>query len=750
MNLFEAKLKSIGADKRKIIHDKVVEVIGEQGVIAKYLSETEYRAAQVTMAQTVGDVLIKHKKCAIIEAPTGSGKSLSYSLPSIIGSKIHGKPVFVSTSTKNLQGQLIDKDLPLLQKLFLVEFGLDFKYVVCQGRSNYLCLRRLHRMLELESTSKRRKKKKKNKYQEIMMDDDSSLSPVPEEMQLAIHRRKVKESLATERERKAFDILMDWYMSDPKAGDVRDFGVEVNKGAMVSIWEKVCSTSDDCLSWKCPYSNSCYFQKAKKSWEKADMCVINHALFFANKAIELNGGTGVLPESQFVIFDEADHVQGAAQGFYGTEVYSTWAIRTAERLLPHIGEKGCLYDLVNTVRAQQELVEKANNLVGISKAFFDLIYETYLVDTRNGLRRYKKNISVDPKPLIDALDEFIGIFSDAAKMYEDCDKDKETDAKSFLAAFTRYKAALLALTQNVNVDENCYFIEAGFKTTRYGKKIGLKAVPIDVSQFIQQATKNMYCVYTSATLAAHNALDYFAGTMGIALTNDVVTEVLPSPFDYEKNCIIYQPPMPRPGSPEFESDIITHVFEIEKVIDGGIFVLFTAYSTMMNVVEATRKTLEDRGRTVLVQGIDGHKDKMITSFRSSKTAILFGVTSFWVGVDVRGSALSAVIVTKMPFERPDEPINEAMKEFLERKGRSYFLDYDLPKATMMIRQGFGRLIRTKSDFGIVALLDARLNSRTPSFKAYGAGVIKSLPNSKIVSNIDEVKDFMYRRRQDHE
>lgn len=747
MNNFETKLKSIGTNRKLVIDDIIVSILGQDGLIQKYLPETEYRASQVDMSKIVANVLIKNKKGAIVEAPTGSGKSLSYSLPAVVASHMHAMPIFISTSTKNLQGQLIDKDLPLLQKLFWNEFGLDFKYVVCQGRSNYLCLRRLHRMLDLESTTKKRKKKKTSRYEDIAM-DDNPIEAIPEIVQLSIQRMKVKESLATERERQAFDILMDWYVSDPKVGDVRDFGVEVNKGAMTSIWDKVCSTADDCLSWKCPYTHSCFFQKAKKSWEKADVCVINHALFFANKAIELNGNTGVLPPSNFIIFDEADHVQGAAQGFYGTEIYSTWAIRMAERILPQVGEKGCLYDLVNTVKAQKELAEKTNNLVGFSKAFFEEIDQVYLSSAKNGLKRYKEPIKVDIAPFLQSINGFIELFADAINAYKDCDKDKATDANSFYLSFTRYKTSLLALTQQINVDKNCYFIEAGFKATKYGKKIGLKAVPIDVSKFIQKATENMYCVYTSATLAAHNELNYFAGTMGIQIDNTIETAVLPSPFDYKSNCIVYQPLMPRPNAPDYENAIIKSILEIETVISGGIFVLFTAYSTMMNVMEATRNTLEQRGRKVLVQGVDGYKDKMIATFRESKTAVLFGVTSFWVGVDVRGSALSAVIITKMPFERPDEPINEAMKEFLERQGRSYFIDHDLPKATMMIRQGFGRLIRTKIDFGMVALLDSRLNPRAPSYKPYGAGVLKSLPNATIVSNIKDVKAFIKRRQQD--
>jgi len=750
MNNLEAKLKSIGSDKQALIKNMITSVLGEGGLIKKYLPDTEYREAQVDMSHIVADVLVKQKQCAIIEAPTGSGKSLSYSLPAAIASHIHDMPVFVSTSTKNLQGQLIDKDLPLLQKIFLNDFGIDFKYVVCQGRSNYLCLRRLHRMLDLESISKKKKRNKKgSKYEEILM-DDIAIEAVPEIVQLSIQRMKVKESLATERERQAFDSLMDWYMGDPKTGDVRDFGVEVNKGAMVSIWEKVCSTSDECLSWKCPYSGSCYFQKAKKSWEKADVCIINHALFFANRAIELNGGTGVLPESQFIIFDEADHVQSSAQGFYGIEMHSTWAVRIAERILPQIGEKGCLYDIVNTVKAQQELAERANHLVGISRAFFDEIDERYLVDSKNGLKRYKEKISVDAAPVISVLDSFIRLFADAETLYTDCDKDKATDARSFHSSFCRYKAALISLTQDINVDENCYFIEAGFKATKYGKKISLKAIPIDVSKFIKKATEGMHCVYTSATLAAHNELNYFAGTLGININNNTVTAILPSPFDYKKNCIVYQPLMPKPSAPEYQQAVIKTVMELEKIINGGIFILFTAYSTMMSVMEATRTSLEQRGRKVLVQGIDGYKDKMIADFRENKTAILFGVTSFWVGVDVRGSALSAVIITKMPFERPDEPINEAMKEFLERNGRSYFLDHDLPKATMMIRQGFGRLIRTRGDYGVVVLLDSRLNSKTPSYKQYGGGVMKSLPDARVVGNIKDVESFFNNKEKKNE
>jgi ATP-dependent DNA helicase DinG len=747
MNELEAQLKGrFCREQRKQLMDALIlRVLGQGGLISTVLPQTEYRAPQVTMSQIVGSVLLKDKRSAIIEAPTGSGKSISYSVPAVIASIMLDKSILISTSTKNLQGQLIEKDLPLLQKMFETYLGLPFQYTVCQGRGNYLCLRRLHRMLELQSSNKKRKKKSKGKYEEINIED---MNEVPEALNIAIQRQKIRENLKTEAERKSFDTLIDWYVSDPSTGDIREFGVEVNKGAMSGIWEKVCSTSDDCMSWKCEYSKKCYFSNAKKVWEKSNICVVNHALFFANRAVVMSGGKAVIPASDTIIFDEADHVQTAAQSFYGLEIHSTWAHRMMERVLPHIGEKGCLYDIISNVKLQQKFINQANVFIESSKVFFDALMTHYLKPGEH-IKRYKDDIVVDTKPLTDGLDEFIDLFARAHQAYENVDKDKASEASSFKNSFSRYKDNLINLTTALS-DESCYFLEMGHKSSKYGAKTSLKSIPIDSSKSISRATDGYYCVYTSATLAANNTLDYFGGTIGVDPNHtDTTTAILPSPFNFQDNCIIYQPSMPQPNSPDFDSATTKEIMAIEPYIKGGIFVLFTSYSAMMNVVDQIRPILEtQRNRRVFVQGVDGVKDKMIKKFRADERAVLFGVSSFWVGVDVRGTALSCVIITKMPFERPDEPINEAMREFLKRKNRSYFADYDLPKATMMIRQGFGRLIRTGTDYGLVVLLDPRLNPKSQYRKDYCHAVMKSLPKCPTISSINDVQAFFNKKEKE--
>ena len=745
MNEIEAQLRGCFCAEKKsqIMTGLIVRILGSGGLIGKVLPGTEYRESQVTMSQIVGRVLLKEKQSAIIEAPTGSGKSLSYSVPAAIASVISNKPILVSTSTKNLQGQLIEKDLPLLKNMFEQYLGFGFDYIVCQGRSNYLCIRRLHRLLDVQSSVKKRKRKKRG-YDEIKIDDQDE---VPESLMIAIQRQKAKDSLKTEAERKNFDMLMDWYTSNPITGDIREFGVEVNKGAMSGLWERVCSSGDDCMSWKCEYRNSCYFAKAKKTWEEADICVINHALFFANQAVVLGGGKPVIPASDCVVFDEADHVQSAAQNFHGLEIHSSWAHRLMERVMPHIGEKGCLYDIISTVKLQQKFAHQANAFVETSKMFFDTLSAHYLTNPGEHIKRYKENIPVDSQPFIDALNEFSDLFARAHQAYDSVDKDKASEANAFKNSFDRYKNNLVSLTTGINQDENCYFLEAGHKSSKYGQKTSLKSIPIDASKSISTSTAGYHCVYTSATLAANNKLEYFGGTIGVDPNSpNTLTGILPSPFNFQDNCVVYQPDMPPPNSPDFDTATAKEILQIEPDINGGIFALFTSYTAMMNVVDQIRPILENqRGRRVFVQGIDGIKDKIILQFREDKRAVLFGVSSFWVGVDVRGSALSCVIITKMPFERPDEPINEAMREFLDRHGKSYFRDYDLPKATMMIRQGFGRLIRTRNDHGSIVLLDPRLNKKSKHHKSYGITVMKSLPECLVTGSITEVQDFLKKK-----
>lgn len=749
------KWQSVGTDKLTAICDVIDQVIGQNGFISQVLSNSEHRPQQVEMAKIVAQVLVRDKQTSIIEAPTGSGKSLAYLVPSVPASLMKTEPIIISTSTKNLQTQLSEKDLPLLKKIFLQEFGVDFSFAVCKGRGNYLCLRRLYRMLDLRS-SKKKKQRKKGKNVEIDMFQDEP-EAITEEWEIAEKRNIVKANYQTKEEREAFDLLMDWYQSTPTIGDSFEFGQEVGKGAMASIWSEVCGEADECLSWKCDYAKHCYFTKAKKEWETAQICIVNHALFFANKMIEGKGGKPSLPKSKYVIFDEADHVADAAKKFQGTEVTSTWLPFMLNKISKHSTEKGCLFDVLlaraggNLVTGLQTLSYYITELISASNAFYTNIEKEYLADSLY-LKRYKEPLRCDATKIIQYIEYFIDLATDSLDWHINAkDEVKIMEATSIMNGLSRHKDELLKLVKADKVAEECYFIERQTKLTKQGgHKIKLKSVPIDISQFLKTATKDMYCCYTSATLASDVGLKYFGETVGIDVSNEKVkAAILPSPFNYEKNCLIYTPDMPLPNNGQlFNQKTIEQILTLEPMIDGGIFVLFTSYSSMMEVVNAVRPTLENRGRSVFVQGIDGVKDKIVTRFRAAKNGVLFGVSSFWVGVDIQGKALSCVVIVKMPFERPDDPINEATREYLTNKGKSYFKDYDLPKATMMIRQGFGRLIRTKTDYGVVVILDPRLNEWSKEKKFYARTVMTSLPTCRQVCNIREVENFLLGRKKD--
>jgi ATP-dependent DNA helicase DinG len=734
------RLNSGAIDKPAVIKKLISDILSANGYLEQTLKNYEPRMAQEIMSTLLSDVMLHLKQNAIIEAPTGSGKSMAYSIPAIIASKMMEAPVIISTSTKNLQAQLTEKDLPLLQKIFKKYLKISFSFALCKGRANYLCLRRWHRFLDLQMSKKKRKSKKK-KAEEVDMFADmaNEAADLPESFQLALKRQEVRNKLKTKEEKAAFDVLMDWYITDPQIGDTVELGVEVNKGAIAGMWAKVCSDGDDCMRWQCPYFQSCYFAKAQKAWADADLCIVNHALFFANRSVIAANGKGFLPETKTVVFDEADHVPGVAANFFGTEITSSWVPYMADRFLPEISSKGFLGSVLNATE-QKEVTLTVNELLKASKAYFAQIQK--FIGNKSS-KRFKTDLPADRSE----VDKYLGIIINyirKAKVHHTAagNKELETVGEGFFKHFTGFKKRLLETTSDIKND-TCYFAQCSQKQTKYGKKVTVTAIPLNTAEMIQKFCKGLYVSYTSATLASDEGLSYFSRAVGVDLdAKDTHQSILDSPFNYLQNCLLYMPNMPIPSAPDFDQQIAKQIREIEPHIDGGIFVLFTSYQSMTKVSQDIRAEMEAKGRPVFVQGEDGPKNVLTQKFRKAKNGILLGVSSFWVGVDIQGDALSCVIITKMPFERPDEPFNEAMKEYLEAQGRNYFKDCDLPRATTMIRQGFGRLIRTKRDRGVVVILDSRLNPSSRFKKGYSNAVLDSLPECGICYELQPVIDFM--------
>lgn len=713
----------------------IIDILQNGGFLSKELTNYEARLQQIEMSINAGKVLIKEKDNTIIEAPTGSGKSMAYSIPAIIASKLAKTPVIISTSTKNLQAQLTEKDLPLLQKIFEKYLDIPFTFALCKGRSNYMCIRKWHRFIDLQSSSKKRKTKKRKKQNEqIEMFEEEVLS---ETLQIASKRKLVKKGLKNAEEKKAFDLIMDWYLNDPIIGDTNEMGAETNKGAMAKIWGKIACSSDDCMGWSCPFHKACYFMKAKSQWNKVDLCIVNHALMFAHRSLVSVGSKGILPESKLVIFDEADHVPIVASSFFGSEITSSWAPYMIDRFLPELSEKGCLNILDKSEHLA--LTQQASELILASQDFFEKVRK---ILGSQQTKRFKTPLNVNYKNFLKEIKKILPPIKKAYQIHNKNDnKEMKLVCSSYLNYFRDFMEKVETITQNI-MPENCYSIQASFKKTRYGRKITITSTPLDTSKMIQKATKGLNVVYTSATLASNNSLEYFSESIGVDLKAPRISNViLDSPFNHHTNSLLYMPDMPLPSSPSFNIHIANQVLFAAKTFKGGIFVLFTSYQSMTAVDEIIRDKLEQKGRPVFVQGIDGPKNVLTSKFRDAGNAILLGVSSFWVGVDIQGDALSCVIIPKMPFGRPNTPFNEATKEYLTSQGKSYFKDYDLPRAVTMIRQGFGRLIRTKRDRGVVMILDPRLNPTHQYKKSYSNNVITSLPNCKIVHDEKSVKDF---------
>lgn len=720
-----------------IIPRIIDKILGNNGFLDKELSNYETRQQQIIMSKIVAKVLLKQKLNGIIEAPTGSGKSLAYAIPAIVMAKMTEQPIIISTTTKNLQGQLAEKDLPLLQKIFKKYLGLSFEFTLCKGRGNYLCLRKWHRFLDLKTSSKSKKKKKK-KNSEIDMFGDESIE-LPETIKLASKRSAVKKKLKSKDEKKAFDDLMDWYISDPVVGDTIELGLEVNKGAIAGLWRKICSEGDDCMHWKCQYYKNCYFYKAREAWTKADLCIVNHALFFANRSTIKKTGKGFLPKTEFVIFDEADHVPSVAASYFGTEITSTWLPYMMDRFLSELSSKGAIGSILNSSE-QQTLTQLVNSILIQNKEYFKKVQK--FIGKANNTKRYKTTLPIDKSELINLTNQLLTYIKRAIIHHKNQNNEELLKISvAFSGHFKNFQKKLNDVTTNIK-DDTCYFAQYAIKKTRYGQKVTMSAIPLDTSVMIQKFCTGLYTTYTSATLASDEGLDYFSKAVGVDLNDSkTISTILSSPFNYEQNCLLYMPTMPLPKDPNFEIQIVKQLKMLAHNVEGGIFVLFTSYMSMTRVAENIKNDATFN-RPIFVQGIDGVKNVITQKFRKAGNAILLGVASFWVGVDIQGEALSCVIITKMPFERPNDPFNEAMKEYLDKQGKSYFKDCDLPRATTKIRQGFGRLIRTKKDKGVVVILDPRLNPNSRLRKQYSNPVLNSLPPCTISYDEAQVIKFL--------
>ena len=647
--------------------ENVEKILGPDGLLSEQLEGFEHRPQQIEMAQAV-ETAFSDAKHLIVEAGTGTGKSLAYLVPAILWAVKNNKKVVISTYTKTLQQQILNHDIPFLRE----KLGIPFRYALCMGNENYLSLRRLKRSAQAGLFNK-----------------------ADEEAQ--------------------WNGVFDWAVKT-ETGYRNDLPFEV----MPQVWEEVGRQKDLCLGKNCETHASCFYFKARKKWFGAHLLIVNHHLFFANVA---NSGA-VLPAFDAVVFDEAQNLEEAATQFLGLEVSNSNLFYFLDRLHNPRTKKGLLtrldHALVPHVRKLAMTVRQA------IESFFTHLLEEYGREDRV-LRFYKPPVLDNGIYVpMEALRESLKSLETGLHSEED-----RIDAAAAAERCFEFNNTLSAIL-NQNFNGYVYWIEIA-KRKRF-PRVSLRGVPIHVGDELQVQVFNKLdrIIMTSATLTTSKKFEFIKERLGFQPNEELL---LDAPFDYPNQALLYVPSdLPEPGDKNvpYVGEISKRCRELVLASGGKTFILFTSYALLNQVYE---KLDEWSLPFPLIRQGEVPTNLMIKKFKE-KPSVIFGTNSFWQGVDVPGEALQSVIITKLPFDVPKEPLTEARIEELRRQHIDPFSHYQIPRAIIQLKQGFGRLIRKKTDRGVVSLLDSRISRR-----GYGKQFIDSLPPCPVVTEMDKVKKF---------
>jgi ATP-dependent DNA helicase DinG len=617
----------------------------------------------------------EQRRHLIVEAGTGTGKTLAYLVPAIAAACGSGARVVISTGTKNLQEQLMDKDIPFLQDVLPAKF----RAAVMKGRNNYACLHRIKR---------------------------ADSMPVLEGLDEVDH----------------FDEVFRW-VTQTNTGDRAElYSLPEN----LPFWRHIDARSDTCLGQQCPDFEPCFITRMRQRAIDADIIVVNHHLFFADLALR-NGAYGsVLPDYAAVILDEAHQIEDVASEYFGAQV-STYQL---DDLLRDVGALK-----LEDRETERELARISARIQRFADAFWISFREGRGLEGRFALAPQARASSPTVREGAEA-DETSALPANASTDSYHALDNALNRLDTTLAAMAEPPAdaeSIVRRTRQLRFDLN--FIIRGedkkfvYWIERRGRGVFLRASPIDVSGLLQDKLfeKVPTVVLTSATLSSAGNFNFIRERLGLDQAEEMIAESI---FDFENQAVLYLPAqMPDPRSPQWASAAAAEVIKIVNATEGRAFVLSTSLSGMNDLFERVSPEID---YPCFVQG-SASKGALLSKFRNTPNAILFATSSFWQGVDVRGDQLSCVIIDKLPFAVPSDPIVAARQRYIEEQGGSSFYEYSVPQAIISLKQGLGRLIRSTTDRGVLAVLDPRLRT-----KMYGQTFLQSLPPCRVTSNVDEL------------
>jgi ATP-dependent DNA helicase DinG len=637
---------------------------GPGGVLAKSHPAYEFRRGQLQMAEAVEQAL-NERRHLIVEAGTGTGKTLAYLLPVIRS----GKRVVISTGTKTLQEQLFFKDIPFLQE----HLG-ELRVCYMKGRANYLCRKKLY---------------------------DLTDKPV----------------LSGLEEINQFRIISDW----EKTTETGDRAELAEMPESSQLWSKLDARTDRCIGTECQQFERCFITEMRRRAAESDIIIVNHHLFCADLAIksaaERAPDAGVLPEAGVVVFDEAHELEDVATDFFGVSV-SNMRVEEVLRDVEQSLRRANL-PLAQALAATARVRER-------SQLFFSIL------PPGDGRFAFDNRAEF----LEENGDEFIGLQNTLLHLYGELQAvpDKPDEVHNLCRRIEELRVQL-GFVMESNQKNTVFWIER--RGERRGGRGGqqnvfLQATPITVSDILRQTLFDNLetAVLTSATLAVGGGFDYIRGRLGLEHAREVI---VPSHFDYPRQALLYVPPdLPDPREPQFVERASQRVRQLLEISRGRAFCLFTSYSFMNQLYERLLGELEF---PMLLQG-SAPKNALLEEFRMTPNAVLFATSSFWQGVDVQGEQLSCVIIDRLPFAVPNDPVVGARIKAIDEDGGNAFFEYQVPSAVISLKQGFGRLIRSLHDRGLLCLLDNRILK-----KQYGRVFLSSLPEYARTTDIRAVERF---------